>query len=60
MSLLSVIVEECDLRFTEERQMGILGVVEGCLGGEGEGEWDAMVGVEGEGGDAVGGREEGR
>lgn len=40
LGLLDCVVEECDLRFSEEEQEGVLGVVGGVLGeagGEGEG-----------------------
>ena len=45
--LLDVIVEECDERFSEEQQEGILGVIRDVLGGEEEEEG------EGEEGDVV-------
>lgn len=33
LGLLDCVVEECDLRFTEEQQEQILGIIAGVLGG---------------------------
>lgn len=49
LTLLDCVVEECDERFTQERQEEILSIVRDVLGGDeiGAGEEDEMNGVSG-------------
>lgn len=50
LGFLDCVVEECDLRFSQEEQEEILRVVGECFGGEGEGEGmevDEVRGVNG-------------
>lgn len=53
LGLLDCVVEECDLRFSEEEQELILGII-GRVLGDGDGDGESVVGAEGANGDGGG------
>ena len=58
LGLLDCVVEECDERFSTERQDEIVGIVGDVLGREGDGEGEVGDGVDGDGSGSGGGGDE--